>query len=463
MPAVVVTHFAPMAPEERTVTAKRARGRRLPEFVVVRGIGRGRDYVLTFATELAALGAGLLVLRLAATYWGPAGFGEYILARRTLGMFALPVLLGMALAVTRYVAAARAGSARHNERTYVVGALGIVSGMCMATLMGFNIFSRGLAAVLFSSATYVPLVRAVSLAIVGSALHGLAYGILRGRLAMGRANTVQFVNLALVPLTSFLIPGLTPTGVITVIGALWCTVAVVALADIIAHSTPANTSWRELRDVSRELLVYGGPRVPGELALGALFALPVTIAAHMGGIVVAGHVGLAISVLSMVGSVFSPLGQILLPAISGLSARPGLLRVRASLAKLLSICLGLTACFVLVVELFTGPILRLVVGSGFAAAIPVVRTVALSAPAYVVYVVLRNVLDALHVRPLNAKNISISLCAFLLLALTLGTASSVPVSLGTAVVLLGVLSAWDAHRLLRANRASLSARQGWAA
>ena len=446
-----MTHYAPTAPEGSGLLPKRATGWRLPAFVIVRGIGRGSDYALTFATEFSLLAAGLIVLRLAASYWGPAGFGEFVLARRTVGMVALPVLAGMALAVTRYVASIRGGTARHNERTYIVSAIAIVGATCVATLAVFSIFAPSLGIALFGAATYAPVVRAVALAVVGSALHGLAYGAYRGRLAMTRANALQFTNLALVPLGCFFVRGLHPAQIIAAIGSLWCIMAIVALSDLLRHSTPKHTSRSEIRDAARELLLYGGPRVPGELALGALFALPVTFAAHLGGIVVAGHVGLAISVLSMVGSLFSPLGHILLPAISGVSRGARLLRIRVALRRLLALCFGLTLLFVFAFEVLAAPVLRLIVGADFASAVPAARIIVLAAPVYVIYIVLRNVLDALHVRPLNAKNVGIALLVFTVIALVAGSAGAVPWAIFTSLLVLGLLSGWDAHICIAAG------------
>jgi O-antigen/teichoic acid export membrane protein len=275
---------------------------------------------------------------------------------------------------------------------------------------------------------------------------------------MARANAIQLVNLALVPLCCFMLPRLSPSTMVAIIGAFWTVIACGALIDVFRTSPPARLSRVNLLAAGRELLVYGGPRVPGEVALGALFALPVTIAAHLGGIVVAGHVGLAVSVLTMAGSVFSPFGQILLPSISGISSGPRLLRIRVALRQLLLLCLGLTGLFVAFVELFAPFLLRLVVGPEFASAVPAVRVVVLAAPAYVAYVILRNVLDALHVRPLNAKNLTAAVCVLAGLSFTTGTAAAVPLAIFVSIIVLGALSAWDAHRCLASADDELDSR-----
>jgi O-antigen/teichoic acid export membrane protein len=65
---------------------------------------RRRDYVSTFATEGLFILSYLLVFRIVADHFGPRGFGEYALSRRTLA-FLLPIgAIGLDVAIARYVA-----------------------------------------------------------------------------------------------------------------------------------------------------------------------------------------------------------------------------------------------------------------------------------------------------------------------------------------------------------------------
>jgi O-antigen/teichoic acid export membrane protein len=413
------------------------------------GIGRGRDYVLTFGTEFAVLSSSLLVLRLAATYWGPAGFGEFVLARRTINLVALPVLLGLGLAVTRYMAAAGSGAARCCGRAYALGATAIVAVTSAVALALFNIFARPLAVVLFSGAAYVGLVRSVSIAIVGAALHSVAYGVYRGRLEMGKANLLQFVNLALAPLLSLATPGRSPAAVVMTIGALWCAGAIVALVYALWDRSSTRLTLGDLKESGRELLFYGAPRFPGEIALGALFALPVTVAAHLGGMIAAAKIGVAVSILSMIGSVFSPVGHILLPTVTCAARGEGLAQIRVAIKHLLGLFLAATTVFVIAIEFVASPLLRIAIGQDFVMAAPIVRIVVVAAIPYIAYIVLRNVLDALHLRPLNAKNLLVALAVFAVLAYLSASVTGVALALGASILTLGLLSTWDARRLLR--------------
>src|SRR5437879_4795697 len=70
-----------------------------------------REYGGTFATEFAVLACQLLTYKLAAHFLGKTGFAEYAVARRTISLIYPLPLLGLAVAVPRYIAHA-AGARR---------------------------------------------------------------------------------------------------------------------------------------------------------------------------------------------------------------------------------------------------------------------------------------------------------------------------------------------------------------
>jgi O-antigen/teichoic acid export membrane protein len=415
------------------------------------GIGHRRDYALTFLTEFATLGSTVLALKLAAVYWGTEGFGEYMLARRSLGLVQLPVLCGMGVAVTRYVARARAAGEGSSEYRYF--AASVLVSLATAVLAGLvlNAASRPLAVVFFGSVRYDHLVRALSLAVAGMAFHGIAYGVFRGRVAMWQANALQALNLGIVPLAVLAWPGQSVPSVVIAVGGLWCLISGAAILIVLRSAPPTTWERRPIEAAMRELLRYGGPRVPGEFALGALFTFPVIVAAHVRGVATAGFVGLGVSLLTMMGSLFAPLGQIILPAVSALSVGRGRHRLRTDAWRLMALCLGVAAALVVSVEAGAALVIPRLFGAEFTPSVPVIRIMALGALPYVAYVVLRNILDALHTVPLNAKNLGLALALFLGLAVAIESSagdSGIPWAFAVSLALLGGLSAFDAYRAL---------------
>jgi O-antigen/teichoic acid export membrane protein len=410
-----------------------------------RQFGRLHDFVATIGTELVILGCSLVALRLAAVYWGPTGFGEFVLFRRNIGLLSLPLSLSVGLGITRYVAIAVATG--RSERAYSVAALLLVLGTLSIAAIIVLLWPAATAALLFGSSRYITLAKALVLAVSGLVLHGVAYGIFRGRLDMRSANILQFINIALVPLLVFLLPGLTVVLAATFIGGAWIVVALGGLW-LGLNVERGQMNAEEVRSAARDLLHYGLPRVPGEFALSALFSLPVTAIAHLGGVARAGFLGFSISLLTMIASAFTPLGLIMLPSIAALISRGEVAELRRNSFRVTALCLACTMLGVVLLELLTPIVVVYGLGPDFAEAIPVVRLVLLAAVPYVCYVVLRNVLDAAHTRPINAKNLLIGLVIFAVIAFSTGSSGAVPLAFVAAVTCVGILTAYDSWHML---------------
>lgn len=406
-----------------------------------------RDYGLTFAAEFGTLAAGLLVLRLAASNWGTVGFGEYVLVRRTISLLQLPILCNMGIAISRYVAIAGVQAARHNRATYLLAATAVALGASLVCASIILLVAGPVASLMFGSAQFAPDIRVVAVALPGLVLHGVAYGYYRGRLQLLSANALQVLNLGLMPLAAMAIPGASVRQAVLALAVAW---NVVALAFMVPPLLAARVEPHErIGDAVVELLRFGIPRVPGEFALAALFSLPTIIAAHLGGLEQAGFVGLGVSLLSMVGSMYAPLGQIVLPSVSAMAARGETGTVRRDVERLWLACVATGAALVVVLAVGARLLVTLYVGAAFLPAVPVVRLILIAGVPHITYVVLRNVLDALDPRPLNARNLVSALLVFVALALAIGKPEAVGAALLAGVTVLGVLSLRDANRLLQ--------------
>ncbi|MGH7524645.1 MAG: lipopolysaccharide biosynthesis protein, partial [Gemmatimonadales bacterium] len=395
-------------------------------------------YGATFLAEFATLAASLLVLRLAARHWGPAGFGEYVLARRALTLIQLPILLNMGVALSRFVAISSGDDASSSRQTFLVATTGIAAVTSVAALAVLFLVATPAAALLFGDAQYAPLMRATAFALPGIALHGVAYGYFRGRLHLAAANTLQVVNLGVIPVAILLMPGISVTGAMRALAGGWIGVALLALAVPLARALKQRSGG--VPGAVRTLLRYGLPRVPGEFALAALYSLPTTLAAHFGGVTAAGFVGLGVALLSAVGSVYAPLGQIVLPSVSAAAAGRDRDALRRGVWRLWFGCMA-TASVMLVILAVAAPLLiAAYVGPAFVPATPVARLLLLAGPGQVTYVVLRNVLDALDIRARNARNLVIALAVFVGMVLIAGRPDAVAAALCVAVTGLGALS-----------------------
>src|SRR5712691_2265044 len=111
-----------------------------PEAAPLPGGDLRRDYVTTFLTEVLVITSYLVAFRLVAVHLGQNGFGEYALSRRTLSLVSPLAVLGLDVAIARFVAYAM-GRRTGREAGYPGAALLIIA-VTLAILSAFTLFSH---------------------------------------------------------------------------------------------------------------------------------------------------------------------------------------------------------------------------------------------------------------------------------------------------------------------------------
>lgn len=406
----------------------------------------------TLMIELLVMAAGIFVLKLAADLLGPVGFGEYTVSRRAIGLMYLPLVLGLGIAAPRYIAIARArGSSGYSPRSFAIATLlaGVTPAAIVILLMSLN--PNASSSLLFGDESMRSLVRPAAIALAGLTLHSMVYAVFRGRGDMHFANALSLIDNGIVPVVAFLAVAHNAAAVLATTGLAWLVISTIAL--VVAFATESATeSVHPVSSHVRTLLRFGIPRVPGEFALVGLFALPALIAVRTQGIVQAGHFSAGLSLLSLVAGVYGPVGLVMLPRASEQAARGDLKGLRRIVLKLLGAGVASALLIVAVGEFLIPLFVRWYFGTGFLPAIPVFRMCLLGAIPYVVYVLLRNILDALDVRAVNSRNLIITLAVLLILCLFKSDIMSMAISLVASLTLLGSLSLWET-RLRLGSRA----------
>jgi O-antigen/teichoic acid export membrane protein len=408
-----------------------------------------RDYALTFAAEFLVLGAGLLVFRVAAGYWAPELFGEYVLGRRVLALIQGSISLGLGVSIPRYVALAHAApGSGPSAKCYLASGVALALPTLAAVGAAFALAPATVAKALLGDAKYAVLLPPLYLCLCGMMLHTLAYGYFRGHLNMAAANSLQVLNQGAAHLAPFLLTGLAPKGVFAAVGSIWLGSAGATLFAVLVQGRN-RTNPCTLSTPCRELLRYGAPRMPGDIILSTLFNLPATLAAHVGSIREAGYVAFSLSALSLVGGLFAPVGLVLLPGAAAMVARGEQAKLRRGLKQLVTVGIVLTLAGVGLVELIATPLVKWYLGPAYSEAATPLRLVMLGAVPYVAYVLVRSALDALSVRAINTRNLAAGLVLFALLAWAWHSINGVVIALSAAMATTGILSLLDVRKLLK--------------
>ncbi|MEO5902807.1 MAG: lipopolysaccharide biosynthesis protein [Gemmatimonadaceae bacterium] len=406
----------------------------------------------TLVAEFLVTLSGVLLLKFAASMLGPVGFGEYALGRRVVGLLYLPLIMGLGVAAPRYIAIARGGVLKeYAESSFAFATLTAGLLPALAVVLVMNLIPTLSSRLIFGSPALTHMIAPASIALAGITLHSMVYAIHRGRSEMGFANALQVANLGFVPLGAFILGQRTAAAVLAATGIGWLVTSGVGLLHLLFIE---RNNWHGSVSVRQHLTVllrFGLPRVPGEFALVGLFALPSLIAVRTQGIVVAGQLSAAMSLLTIASGSFAPVGLVVLPRASAQAAAGDIAGVRRLVLRILVGGILLATAGVLIGELLIPPFIHWYFGPAFVAAIPVFRACLLGAIPYVVYVLMRSILDALDVRPINARNLMIALAVLVVLSLIRSDIIWLAWSLVASLTLLGALTLREVYLRLRSS------------
>ncbi len=388
------------------------------------------NYFTTFLAEGIVIGSYLLAFKLIAAYSGTQGFGEYSLSRRTLSLLAPLVLLGADLGIARYVAYAEEEKSGKSPG-YAAAALIVLTAGVAAVSLVLLVATGFWGHVFFGSDSYSDLVFALPVLLAGSGLHSVAYGYLRGLHRIQAANVLMAVNMGLLPLAAIVLFHSSVAWILYAMGIGWTIASAVALVRL-----PFRLA--SIGERLREMTRFGIPRMPGDFFSLLLFAMPGILIAQAADIRVAGIVAFGVAAVSMIGSSLTPVSFLLLPAAARLLAAGKVRQLRTEVVEVVGLTLAGTLIVVVILEVFAGPIVSIYLGPGFSGGVNVLRLTLIGALPWAAYVTLRSVIDAHHVRPINARNLAIAFLFALVLAFSLRRVADPT----TAAVLAFVLALW---------------------
>lgn len=358
----------------------------------------GRDTLATFATEGLSMLGMVLVFRLAKAS-SDHDFDRYVIVRRTVA-FAFPVvLMGTMVGLTRFIAMGREEALR---RRYLLGALswvlplGLIACVCCFLAPGWISWTC------FGTREEIPLSLPMGVMTFGIALHGVAYGFLRGSGRVMLANTIQLLDLAVWPCLTFVVFD-DLRHVLWGTGLAWCLTSLASIAPALL-SGGIGSSKRE----RAEILRYGLPRVPGDIALGALLTVPVFIVVRTFPGLAADH-AFGCTLLNLAAAVFSPVALLLLPAASAQLSSGDLRGLEQRVGQMTRIVAAASIALVVGFELLAAPFLRIYLGEASDDLILTCRLVFLAGLPFAFFNGMRSVLDAYYQTPRNGVNLVVAL------------------------------------------------------
>ena len=361
--------------------------------------------LVTLMGQCLLLSGLFLITRISVRAFGGVGFGEYQVARRTLAVVAFPLMCGLGVSIPRHIARDISDPRKVAKWLY---AGGILSGVLLAVFLVLGTCaSASIGRWTFGDDAQQRLVLSLLVAVTGMFCHTLASAALRGLSRFHLAAALQVVNGALVPLTGILLAAGRVERALAIAGFLWIVLGMTVLACVCRQWPRPAGAALQVRGAIITLIKFGLPRIPGDIALFGLFALPAYTAVHRHDMVGAGFISVGLSLVQAVASVFASAGFVLLPYWSRAANSPqSLVTARRRIGALVISSALVATLSVGVLQLFLRTVARLLLGALAANGLHDLRYVAVSAVPYVIYLVLRDYMDATSAFPMNAVALS---------------------------------------------------------
>ncbi|HWH57657.1 MAG TPA: hypothetical protein VN682_08505 [Terriglobales bacterium] len=401
-----------------------------------------RDVLLSGITSLVTSGSALLVVALVGRLGDPKAVAEYLLVRRMASWILAGVLLGINVALPRYVAHAVNRPGLQKRYFCVALALGTAATCVLALVIDMD--SRGFASLFFGDSQFKALIVPLSLLVLANGFHSTVFGFYRGRLEMERANALQFLNFALFPVVTVLVLWLqgSVAAMFLALGTvtLFCT-ALMAIP-IFKLTSQAEEPWRGLPG---ELLRYGTARIPGDLALSGMFTIAPLIASHYVSLAKLAPLLLGLGILTVLGTSANPLNQVLLSKVTMMLAEGRMAQARIYVQHLLAGAVEVSIFVCLQSVIFADVAIRIWVGPKYLDEMLLIRILLASLPFYLLYTALRCVIDAASVTAYNTRNILVGFALFIsvvLLEVRMVSAAWLLDSIAAAFLLALLVLAW---------------------
>jgi O-antigen/teichoic acid export membrane protein len=337
-------------------------------------------------------------------------FSEYTLSRRNISFLQPLLMIGLGVAVPRYV------SIHPKRDSFLPASLILMSIVSLLFLLVLTLGSGLFSNLFFGDETYQNYILPLCILLIGYGYHAILYGYLRGKKEVYFSNLIQLVNIGFMPISVLLYTQNVQQ--LLLLNGVFLLVSCLIFGLYVFIKRQIQLDFQSCWEDAKLMLNFGLPRILGDFALLAILTFPTYIVLSLQKNVLAGgDVAYSITLLNLVGAAFGPLSLVLLPEIGGFLAekRIDLIKKRFYVFVLSGIILTLIGY--LTFYFFHEFILNLLLGKDHRNEIfDIAQVVLLGSFGYVLYIILRSFLDAIHVKAKNATNLVIALIIYIVMA-----------------------------------------------
>lgn len=381
----------------------------------------GKKIVSTYIYAFFTAVTGFIIVVVFSWMLPPDEWGAFSVAKRTGTLVATMALLGVSVAITRYIPMERArqsgdvGHYRLNAVFIIIVSSIIVTGLWLS---GLTLIPR-----LFplDDVLLLPLF-AASLFIVALMWQLLLSSFLRAEGLLRRYNQTvlsgQLLQLIVGILALVIFYG---NAFAALLGsATGLSIVVILIAIIIWRTKISVFRHNRLRkDIRRELLSYGYPRMGMGLFEILIISLSLILLGFTGARVEAGLLAIAVQFVAMLKLLFQPITVVMLPEFSSMHGRQDSSELRKKIQVLIKSWLYIISIVIVVLFIILDQLFNIILKEEYLAAVPLTQILLMGMIFYSLYLISVSYLNAVYKRAYSLYFLIVGTCVNIVLYIVL--------------------------------------------
>lgn len=396
-------------------------------------------FITTLASFVVTL-CMVLTISILARSLGPELFGAYSLARRFVGFMFPLTTFGLGITLTRYLALSINDESRGK---YFHAATIIYMVVALFSVLLGIIFHRPLTVIIFRDVAYTKLYYLSLFMLIGISFYTLLYSYYRGTNRMRMANMWNVLTIGIFPLFISLFSIYCEN--LEIIFLLMCLAFYLTIGPIVLAYRKMKIVFLQIHKIEiKEMLHYSTPRLPGQMFFAGLLAIGPFCTPYFGSISDAGLMAIGQSIFLVMQFSVSGFGLVALPKISEMTAKGHKFVLEARINDVLEMVFHCSLFLVVQCFIWSDKIVLIWLGNKYTNAVPIIQIFLLSLCPYLLYVMLRSVIDAVEVKAYNTLNTFVSLVIAFFVTVILGYSGwgvlGIAIGSSTGFALLGGLT-----------------------
>lgn len=378
---------------------------------IQRRLGRSsfsQDIVLTAMGQFIVLAIALAINKLLSIFLGPEQFAIFTIANKSAGVIAFLMLMGIGIALPRYLARVRVKGKKSDEASVYYASLIIFAISTSIVFLICTVFGDTIGNFIFNGQSHNDLIFPMLIFAVSTATSAYLYSFLRGIDKFRLFNVIQVI-VGLIGLGAVLFYGNKINEQLLARGFL------ISIATLIILATLTYSAYRvvklerkQLKTDIKKVFLYSVLRVPGEIFLFSFSVVPLILINTRFGLQTAAAFATAVTINLLVVPIFQFVGMVLLPYVSKQLARGEGREITRKINTLRAAYLLIAVTSLIGVYFLTDLIIQLLFTSEYVQFAAIVRILYVSVVPYSLYLLLRNPIDAISAIPFNTINLGIS-------------------------------------------------------